>query len=99
MAISPLTISQAEVMSGLTIRVQMPALFSLRLKLAAWLLGVSGAVAGCKMHVTTGNLIEELPEEERQIKRSVGFVVVSTHAAVAPNGDRWRSYQKINVPI
>jgi hypothetical protein len=98
MAISPLTISQTEVMSGLCIRVQMPALFSLRLKLAAWLLGLAGSVAGCKMNVTTDNVVEELPEDEWQIKRQVGFTLVSTHATVTPDGTRWRNWQKINIP-
>lgn len=98
MAISPLTLSQTEVMSGLSIRVQMPALFSLRLKLAAWLLGVAGAVAGCKMNVTTDNLVEELPESEWQIERQVGFSIVSTHATVTPDGTRWRNWQWIALP-
>jgi hypothetical protein len=85
-------------MSGLLIRVQMPALFSLRLKLAAWLLGVAGAVAGCKMNVTTDNVIEEMPESEWQIDRRVGYILVSTHATRTSDGMSFRNWQKINLP-
>lgn len=99
MAISPLTLSQSDALSGLWIRVQMPAMFSLRLKVAAWLVGLAGHVAGCKVNVTTDDLIEELPECEWQIDRRSGAILVSTHQTVTPTGSRFRNWQRVPLPV
>lgn len=94
-----LTLSHADVMCGLTLRVQIAPVTKWRTAVAVWLIGIAGRVLGCNVDVGlhADKRTEVLPEDRRLIDRRAGCVYVCTHESISSSG-REPVWLRINLP-